>query len=78
MSRVARAALGICAAAIALAATACGESGSEDPRLVILYAPCTVNKNFLSPYQPSLAFTPNLARFSERERQAVLNGLLFH
>jgi arylsulfatase A-like enzyme len=33
---------------------------------VILYAPCTVNKNLLSPYDASLPFTPNLADFARR------------
>jgi Sulfatase len=34
------------------------------PRLVLLYAPCTVNKDYLSPYNPAVEFTPNLAGFA--------------
>lgn len=34
------------------------------PRLVLLYAPCTVNKRFLAPYNPSVGYTPFLARFA--------------
>ena len=29
-------------------------TGSAGPRLVVLYAPCTVNKSFLSPYDASI------------------------
>jgi arylsulfatase A-like enzyme len=35
------------------------------PRLVILYAPCTLSKSFLTPYAPEIGLTPNLARFAE-------------
>lgn len=34
------------------------------PRLVVLYAPCTVSTRFLEPYDPSVDFTPRLARFA--------------
>lgn len=34
------------------------------PRLVLLYAPCTVSKRFLSPYNPRVRFTPNLEAFA--------------
>jgi arylsulfatase A-like enzyme len=33
------------------------------PRLVVLYATCSLNKERLSPYRPELAFTPALERF---------------
>ncbi len=33
-------------------------SASKAPRLVLLYATCTLNKNFLSPYDPSVPYTP--------------------
>ncbi len=36
------------------------------PRLVLLYATCTLNKDYLAPYQPSVSFTPFLEAFSER------------
>lgn len=38
------------------------------PRLVLLYATCTLNKRFLAPYDPSVAYTPNLARFAAGAR----------
>lgn len=38
----------------------------EAPRLVVVYATCTLNRNFLSPYNPSVRFTPHLQRFAER------------
>ena len=39
------------------AASACQQKPSA-PRLVILYATCTVNKDFLSPYNPEVRYTP--------------------
>jgi len=39
------------------------------PRLVLLYATCTVNKHFLSPYAPEITFTP---RLGELAREAVV------
>jgi arylsulfatase A-like enzyme len=35
-----------------------------EPRLVLLYAPCTLNREYLSPYDPAVDFTPALAAFS--------------
>lgn len=68
-TRTARSAVAILAVA-ALAATAgCRKEGAAaPPRLVVLYATCTLNKGYLSPYAPGVAFTPNLERF---RRQAV-------
>lgn len=40
-------------------------ASSPRPRLVILYIPCTVNKDTLSPYNDQAAYTPNLTRFAE-------------
>ena len=34
------------------------------PRLVVLYAPCTVNKDYLAPYAEQVTYTPHLARFA--------------
>jgi arylsulfatase A-like enzyme len=45
-----------------LAPSVSGEA--EPPRLVLLYAPCTVNKDFLSPYAPSIGYTPSLEAFA--------------
>ena len=41
-----------------------GWAGS--PRLIILYATCSVNKHYLSPYNPSVTYTPHLERFAAR------------
>lgn len=38
----------------------------EQPRLVILYASCTVNRLYSTPYDPAIQFTPHLARFAKR------------
>jgi arylsulfatase A-like enzyme len=48
----------------------CTESRYTVPRLVLLYAPCTVNKNYLSPYDPDVPYTPHLRQFAE-------DGLVF-
>ncbi len=34
------------------------------PRLVLLYATCTVNKNYLAPYSEGIRYTPNIAQFA--------------
>src|SRR5690606_37699073 len=36
------------------------------PRLVVLYAPCTVNADHLAPYRAGVFYTPHLARFAEQ------------
>jgi arylsulfatase A-like enzyme len=45
---------------------ACGgaERSPSAPRLVVLYAPCTVNRSFLSPYDPNADITPHLEAFA--------------
>jgi arylsulfatase A-like enzyme len=43
---------------------ACGPEPPR-PRLVLLYATCTLNADFLAPYNPRIDFTPNLRRFAE-------------
>ncbi len=35
------------------------------PRLVLLYVPCTVNKDYLAPYSSAVPYTPHLARFAK-------------
>jgi arylsulfatase A-like enzyme len=35
------------------------------PRLVVVYATCSLNKSYLAPYDPSVDYTPNLARFAK-------------
>jgi arylsulfatase A-like enzyme len=42
------------------------EQPRTPPRLVVLFAPCTLSKAVLSPYAASLPFTPNLERFAKR------------
>ena len=42
------------------------ESPKDQPRLVLLYAPCSVNKYFLSPYNNSVDNTPHHGRFAEK------------
>ncbi len=48
----------------------CGSVSSQGtpPRLVLLYAPCTVNRSFLSPYDEKVGYTPHLSAFA---REAV-------
>jgi arylsulfatase A-like enzyme len=42
--------------------------GAASVRLVVLYAPCTVNKQFLEPYRHEVAYTPSLAAFGRTAR----------
>lgn len=56
------------AGAIVLLRSGPGGPARERPRLVLLYAPCTVNRSFLSPYDPSVPYTPALQRFAERAK----------
>ena len=39
------------------------EGRPPQPRLVLLYATCSVNRDFLSPYNAAVDFTPELAEF---------------
>lgn len=39
-------------------------TGAKPPRLVLLYATCTVNKNYLSPYNLNVNYTPAFSRFA--------------
>src|SRR3972149_5024982 len=43
-----------------------GGDAAHRPRLVVLYAACSLARDQLSPYDPSRRFTPNLRRFAER------------
>ncbi len=63
--------LGIAAAAAAIALWIGGcfsEPRFPAPRLVLLYATCSLNKDFLSPYNPSVSYTPSLDRFKDHAR----------
>ena len=39
-------------------------AATPKPRLVVVYATCSLNKSYLSPYNPSVRYTPNLERFA--------------
>ena len=63
---------------------ASSKSGDSRPRLVLLYATCSLNKSFLSLYRPEIAFTPNLETFArsatvfDRHRaEAGLSGVAY-
>jgi arylsulfatase A-like enzyme len=45
---------------------ACKAAPPPKPRLIVLYATCTVNKGFLAPYADGIDFTPNFARFGHK------------
>lgn len=60
------------------------DAPSNQPRLVLLYAPCTVNKRFLSPYNPRVRYTPHLeafareaAVFTRHRTEASLSGIAY-
>jgi arylsulfatase A-like enzyme len=54
------------------------------PRLVLLYAPCTVSKHYLSPYSADVEFTPHLEAFAREgvvferhQSEAALSGIAY-
>jgi len=53
------------ALALALLLAGCAPAAPTRPRLVLLYAPCTVARDFLAPYRPEIESTPNLAAFAK-------------
>ena len=58
----------ILAASIAALSPSCNtgdDDGRPRPRLVLLFAPCTLGTEFLTPYGASADLTPNLAAFAE-------------
>jgi len=61
---VARSARGWAAGAVTALALAACSAAPSNPRLVLLYATCTLNRSFLTPYEARVAYTPNLARFA--------------
>jgi hypothetical protein len=59
-------------ALFALALMGCGEPVSQSvPRLALLYAPCTVNKDLLAPFNASITFTPNLGKLEKQLLRAL-------
>jgi arylsulfatase A-like enzyme len=69
----------------AIAASACGSaSDPARPRLVLLYATCTLAKGLLAPYDASVTWTPRLDAFSRRgvvfrrhQTESGLSGIAF-
>lgn len=61
----------VLAALVAVSVLGCGEGPGPErsPRLVLLYATCSLSKGFLSPYDPAVRYTPALERFG---REAVV------
>ncbi len=57
--------LALFAPLLALVASCSSDDGRKPPRLVVLYASCSLNKDYLAPYDSSVRFTPNFARFAE-------------
>jgi arylsulfatase A-like enzyme len=60
------------------------DAGAPAPRLVVLYAPCTVNTRYLSPYNPGVTYTPCLEAFANRatvftrhQTEAGVSGIAF-
>ena len=73
MARGRRHALLLMLSLLSVASGGC-ETAPPAPRLVVLYAPCTVNRDFLSPYRPAVRFTPQLATFAQ-DAQVFLNNV---
>lgn len=68
-----------------LATISCrGASDPAPPRLVVLYATCTLNRSFLGPYDASVGWTPRIDPFARRgvvfrrhQTEAGLSGVTF-
>ena len=65
-SRISRlAGVGLLASALCAGLPSCSSRPQRPrPRLVLLYATCTLNRDYLGPYGEAIAFTPNLDRFA--------------
>lgn len=59
-------ALALLAASLAGAVASCSRETPRRPRLVLLYAVCTLSKDFLSPYNAAVAYTPGLEALARR------------
>lgn len=60
------------------------EPTDKSPRLVLLYAGCTVNRQYLSPYNERVHYTPNLESFrqhamtfAKHQTEAGVSGIAF-
>jgi len=79
------AAVALLAGAAVAALAGCGGSPEvHRPRLVLLYATCTLAKDFLSPYDAAVSWTPEIGRFAGRgvvfrrhQTEAGLSGVAF-
>ena len=56
----------------------------RQPRLVVLYATCTLNEEYVSPFNPAVAYTPHLAKFAraavvftKHRTEAGMSGIAF-
>ena len=54
------------AAVALLGCIACQPADIPEPRLVLLYATCSLNRHFLAPYDPAVSYTPNIDRLGKR------------
>lgn len=69
LARVLRSAVALVTAGVLAAGCSAGEDPpqqSNAARLVLLYATCSLNKTFLSPYNSDVTYTPHLHRFAQR------------
>ena len=71
---------------LAVVLSGCKETnaGFQTPRLVLLFATCTVSTRYLSPYDPAVPYTPELADFARdasvfmrHETEAGSSGIAF-
>lgn len=82
------ASVGIPAALIAV--SGCGGSNAapgsppDPPRLIVLFYTCTLNADYLQPYNPDIAYTPNLKRlardaivFERHQTESGQSGISF-
>ena len=53
-------------APIVIGLLSCRPTSHQPPRLVILYAACSVNKDFLAPYDEAVQYTPFLREFAKQ------------
>jgi len=82
-TKIGRAAIAVVVAAVVAAAVGCHRGGGDEPvvapRLVLAYVPCTVNRDYLAPYNPAVAFTPALRAFAAEsvvfERHVTETGM---
>jgi arylsulfatase A-like enzyme len=60
-----RAAVGAALSSLLLLAAACSsEAPPTEPRLILVYAPCSVSAKHLAPYDDRVPYTPSLAAFA--------------